>query len=553
MKCDLELSLWAIVNGVSRVALNCPIFDSYLNHVGSTPTANRHDLKLEHLMQLNQLVVTEQRARIVPVRSVSIFSDGWRDRVRRNWIDLGVSFTNEMLMGGQKEWSIEVFDTDMLPIPGASTGDVLETLVKESLDEFLPPDCLIATSTNDGAGDERKAAFQLVKDGNDFWCAAHLVQLAIDDCLDNKKAHPPAECAPHRAVLKKAHDLVVYVNSHRIPTQRFEELIASKRTTEEGAKAWEHLVLDNDTRWDTDLMLLERVVYFDAEILALYGDADVDIPHDCILNRDEFDLAFGMALVLEPFRKFTKFVQYRNKITVAHLPRKLDKLLTRITPGRFDQQLVGRSPSILPQLAAFQKHITSSVKRRYSSIFDGSSLALSACYFLPGANVFNFENFQVDEATLHSLQDNLLDDFEVLLPIDTPKDEIAGHRAIAQSMLPLVRKRLNALPADTDPLKWWPQQTTFVPLFPLVKMLFAIPASSADSERSFSSAGFTMGARRSRVDLASFRAEHRIRRFIVAGTDAHSQEGRRLRLERVRVILDRFNNLLGQRANSDNQ
>src|SRR3546814_3851615 len=83
--------------------------------------------------------------------------------------------------------------------------------------------CLISTSTYDGAGDERKTAFQLVQQGNDIWCAAHRVQLAIGDCLNPKIARPPGGCAPHRAVILKAHDLVVWINSHRVPRQRSEE------------------------------------------------------------------------------------------------------------------------------------------------------------------------------------------------------------------------------------------------------------------------------------------------------------------------------------------
>src|SRR5262249_9084516 len=152
---------------------------------------------------LDLLVKREIKARLMKVRSVSVTSDGWRDRVKRNWLDLGIAWIVET----NAKWEIEVvFDVDLILLPGESTGDVLETAVRESVEEFVPPDCLIATSTNDGGGDERKAAFQLVKEGNDIWCAAHKVQLVIDDCLDSKKSHPPEDCAPHREVLKKAHD-----------------------------------------------------------------------------------------------------------------------------------------------------------------------------------------------------------------------------------------------------------------------------------------------------------------------------------------------------------
>lgn len=225
LQCDLEILLWAIANGVSRSSLNCPIFDLYLRHAGATPVANRHDLGQIHLFQLDALVKKEIRRQLLPLNSVCLFSDGWSDRLRRFWIDLGLAF----MVSGPGGWLIEVIDLDLIPIPGQVTGDVIETCVKESVDEFVPSDCLIATSTNDGGGDERKAAFQLVQGGNDWYCVAHRVQLCIGDCLDHSKARPPEDCAPFRNLIQKAHDLVVFVNGHRNTLQRFSELAARKR------------------------------------------------------------------------------------------------------------------------------------------------------------------------------------------------------------------------------------------------------------------------------------------------------------------------------------
>lgn len=314
-------------------------------------------------------------------------------------------------VGATTRWVIEVIDADLIPIHGASTADVIETLLKESVEEFVPRDCLIATSTNDGAGNERKAAFQLVQDGNDFWCAAHRVQLVINDCLDPKQAEPPADCQALRAVVAKAHRLVVFVNGHRAPQQLFKQLTQRKRADEEGANAWEQLVLDNDTRWDTDLMLLERVIYFDTEILQLCQDRDAGLPRNCILERAEFDLAFSMTLVLGPFRKFTKWVQHRNLVTVAYLPGKLDDLLGAIAPGLLDAQLAGRDPTIFPLLHAFQARLASGLRERFAPIFAGGSLALAARYLLPGQNLFQFLHFQVPAEVIQQVRNGLLSTF----------------------------------------------------------------------------------------------------------------------------------------------
>lgn len=75
-------------------------------------------------------------------------------------------------------------------------------------------------------------------------------------------------------------------------------------------------------------MLFERVLYFDSELIELYGDPELGIP-------PEFDLTFGLQLVLEPFREVTKWAQNRNKVTTAYVPGKLDLLLTQIGVGVF--------------------------------------------------------------------------------------------------------------------------------------------------------------------------------------------------------------------------
>jgi hypothetical protein len=49
-----------------------------------------------------------------------------------------------------------------------------------------------------------------------------------------------------------------------------------------------------------------------------------------------------------------------------------------------------------------------------------------------------------------------------------------------------------------------------------------------------------------RSAATAFRAEHRIRRFIVSGTDAHSHSGRQRRTARVGQLLARFAELVAE-------
>ena len=55
-----------------------------------------------------------------------------------------------------------------------------------------------------------------------------------------------------------------------------------------------------------------------------------------------------------------------------------------------------------------------------------------------------------------------------------------------------------------------------------------------------------MNSRRTRLDPEWFRREHRIRRFMIAGTDSHSQEGRKIILERLNSVLNMIADIIAE-------
>lgn len=159
---------------------------------------------------------------------------------------------------------------------------------------------------------------------------------------------------------------------------------------------------------------------------------------------------------------------------------------------------------------------------------------------MPGPGRTTFVNFDVTPEIMAEVNENILDDVMSLLPSDYPEDEIVELRASATLALSLLRKRLAKLDRDTNPFVWVPSQTDLSVLFPVLMLLYGIPSSSAEPERSFSSASFTLDIRRYQIDIDTFRKEHRVRRFLVSGTDTHSQQGRELRLGRLNVLLEHY-------------
>jgi len=343
--------------------------------------------------------------------------------------------------------------------------------------------------------------------------------------------------------VKKAHDLVILINGHGDLFAAFSARATAKKT-EENARMYDSLVVDVETRWDSELALVERVVYFDSVFLEMYGIPQLGIPVECILDRFEFDLAYGMTLVLTPLRVFTKFVQNRNKVTLAYVPRLIDDLISSLAPGSFAARMMGRTPESLLELEKFQACLVTSIRARFSDWFEGDSLALEALYLTPGPDRFVFTNFVITPAILDDVRANIVDDVIELLPPNTPQARIDLHRQVATYMLQLARSRLDDANQDLDPLVWWPENPDLSALFPAAKMLFSMPASTGEDERGFSSAGFTLNQRRSRLDLDNFRHEHRIRHFLTADADYNSQNGRRERLLRAHGLLEEYARLV---------
>jgi len=346
--------------------------------------------------------------------------------------------------------------------------------------------------------------------------------------------------------------LVVLVNSHKDILSAFSNLAALKRSSVDGARNFDSLLIDCETRWDSELMLLERLVYFESELGELFKIKALRIDESCKFSRYELDLMYAMTLVLAPFRKFTKFVQNRACITLARIPHYIDDIITDLLPNSFLDDLATKSPGISDVLNAFQAQLVSSIKTRFEDLYQGHSLALAAMFFMPGPNQFQFKNFNVTDGVISSVIEKCVDDIVEILPSNATDLVKNRHRRSCPELLRDLREDLDLLDSGVDPLIWIPRQVHYSLLFPLAMLLLAIPATSAEDERSFSCAGDILGPNRTRLDIENFRRELRIRRYIIADGDMHSQSGRDLRVRNVLRLLERFDKRFG-RVSSDFQ
>jgi hypothetical protein len=127
------LTMWSAANAVPRHVLNCPLFDLFLKELGVQAAPNRHALQDSHLPVLDSLVAADNFQRLKRASAVSLSADGYRDRVRRDWISLSIYFTEVL----EKKWRIAVIHPDLLPVSISTTSESIEGLVFDAVDAIV--------------------------------------------------------------------------------------------------------------------------------------------------------------------------------------------------------------------------------------------------------------------------------------------------------------------------------------------------------------------------------------------------------------------------------
>ena len=132
---DLRLLMWSIANGISRNSLNDILFDAYLKSIGAQAATNRHTLQEQHLPILDQLVRDSHISDLKDIMSAAISSDGWRDKHRRDFINVVIAFIK--CHETKKLWLIKVVEPDLIFLPTSATADTIAYLINNVLNEVV--------------------------------------------------------------------------------------------------------------------------------------------------------------------------------------------------------------------------------------------------------------------------------------------------------------------------------------------------------------------------------------------------------------------------------
>lgn len=134
---ELKLLNWAVANRIPRIALDDVLFDSYQREVGVSPAPNRHTLQNTHLVELDNLVVKEYIDELASAKCVSLSADGYRDRARRDWINVTVYLCAPSNSPGSRKWVIRILKPDIIYLPESATAENISLYISEVIDDFV--------------------------------------------------------------------------------------------------------------------------------------------------------------------------------------------------------------------------------------------------------------------------------------------------------------------------------------------------------------------------------------------------------------------------------
>ena len=204
----------------------------------------------------------------------------------------------------------------------------------------------------------------------------------------------------------------------------------------------------------------------------------------------------------------------KNKPTLCYLPRRVDELIDQLDSMDFSHNDVSKSTQ--STLDVILESFVASVKKRFGGVFTGDSIALACARMCPGESLLEFKHFDVSVEEKDVLFNNMVDD--AMLLVDEGADISDGNvEEACRFMLSHAIKKLGSNGTARDPLLWWQSQVFFSFLYPFVKMLFAIPATSCEAERSFSCAGFLTN-HRNNLGENLLPKEFRIRQYLLSGS-----------------------------------
>ncbi|XP_061608235.1 E3 SUMO-protein ligase ZBED1-like [Phyllopteryx taeniolatus] len=435
----------------------------YFSHVAMPNLYHKHRAKLE----------TE----LATVRNFAVTTDMWFSRTMEPYFSMTVHFISD-------EWVLRSHCLQTSYFPEDHTGELLAAGLQEALDSWgLSEKKLVAITTDNGAN--IKKAVEL-NNWTGLQCFGHRLHLAIESGVKDDRVQRAIDvCKKIVSAFsyssKKRRDLAIVQNYLGLPNHG--------------------LTTETPTRWVSRQMMIQRVLEQERAISHVLKDDKKS--RQLVPTWQDVEVLEAVNKVLSPLQDFTDALSGEQYVSVSYLKPVL---------SLFNTSIFAEEESDTQLTKDLKRNILGDLIEHYSDPVTRDLLEI-ASLLDP-----RFRNKYIDEEKVDRVLSRAVE--EIVSLIKTQQDTLpgaAGAKAEAEPDSPPKAKRKKTLASffksqsgtmseeesirkeltvylqttevdsDVDPLDWWRcHQTNFPRIAKLARQYLCIAATSAPSERAFS-------------------------------------------------------------------
>lgn len=527
---EIMLLSWFVERGIAFSAVESPFFHAYHTLANWDAPPNRRRLGealVETTYNFSMELVVEQ---LKQADYFSIITDAWTSPAQERYVALNVSFIT-------REFELKVLTLAIIPLTVSHTWQEVTKAIAARVQNALPNDAVLVATVTDNAANFIKVARALhanldlaaIDDdegGVDGWdepvddnseltaswrCVAHKMQLAVLAAISEFEKKFPN-------LLERARAFTRWVRASPL------RLAALVRAQAALNKKKLLPIMDVPTRWCSMFYLIERLLeLYPAYVLcASRGDFDDLHAADFVSPKDARRLQ-ALLGALQPAEEFVRLVEGEKYQTLEIAPVLLKRCLDSLSPAQ-------QGAAVTSKEKFFRAALLSEVRSRLGWILTRPNLALAAAALSPAYGHLQFVARAVADEQWDELALWVADPVHGFpappAPVEVDRNDDEPAIPAARATMSEVKAQLRAVrgtfetkaPATPtemrrmDTLKWWLRAQrggTLAAICHLPRIVFSVLATSAPSEREFSSSGVIATARRAalnanRIEMMAF-------------------------------------------------
>ena len=430
------------------------------------------------------------------IKSVGFTTDLWTSRSQDSYMSLTIHFIDRF-------WQLHRLTPFVKPFPENHTGVNISIGLQDMIMQLdLNTGNIDLVCVNDNASN-MKLGIKLTPGLDQYFCDIHTLELAVGDTF--KKVEGMTN------VLKKTKALAKFTNQSSVALDELKKEAAKEKIP------FRKLKNPPETRWSGRFENLNSVLHLKRAIKTLCDEKSSWEDH--FLTLTEWKLIDGAVRCLKPVKKMIKALEAEKEPTV-------DKVIAQLFNLQTSLRDFINNPTNCGYGIGFARVLKAQVEARFPDKGTDRVERRMANYLSPQFRGAHLDMYDKLESTKLDIEEKIRS-YEDILDAnhtdETPEvadvelspnsklikrheEKLKRGRTEINSAENKIRKEMKRFESFSNPgknvniLEWWKMHEGVLPLLAsLAKRILAIPASSAKSERVFSTGGNIVTAKRNRL------------------------------------------------------